>query len=121
MAKFFKEYREAIAIASNLDNDYTTTDIKGITKAIGTFCRSIAKKNGWMFSFHKRYNSCSGFFSDSSSKYTYVSFSDYRFQQGRVEKILYRTAKSDKDFVGGHNCFCEIEELEERLKETFRR
>lgn len=46
-----------------------------------------------------------GFFTTQNNNIYYFSVGDVRWSDG---KLLYRTAKSYKDYTGGGNCFVEI-------------
>lgn len=52
---------------------------------------------------------CSGFVTNESGSIVYVS-TDHNGGQ-RYNDALYRTAKSTKDYTGGHNCFSNYENL----------
>lgn len=57
-------------------------------------------------------------FVEKMGKYVYGNTSDVRhFSNHRRDNILVRTAKDEKDFMGGQNQYTTIRELKERLAE----
>lgn len=67
---------------------------------------------------------CSGFV-EKDGKYVYISYDIPRygekidFSQQGVNGVLYRTAKSERDFHGGPNNFCSIEQLPKAIVDLF--
>ena len=66
-----------------------------------------AKKHGYhICDFMPGHFECSMFLkNDESGQYYFVSINDVRFDPIRNAKILFRTAKDNKDFCGGYNQF----------------
>ena len=55
-------------------------------------------------------------------KYVYLSISDVRFFHGEwIYNILIRTMKHAKDWTGGTNGFCQIDQIKERVDELMKR
>ena len=89
--------------------DYTSfqTKYKNVLKEIGESC-GIELSN-----FNKGYYE---FSCVMKSKYTnqlyYVSICDVRhWKNGWADHVLYRTMKDDKDWTGGPNHYCKLEDL----------
>ena len=66
-------------------------------------------------------------FLKKGDKYVYISYSEPREQALDMSRsdcsngILYRAAKHEKDYTGGHNHFCNFFELEQSVNEMFER
>lgn len=105
-----------------IEDDITVTskDFKSYCRSLKTALNKEAKEKGFdyvtlcpshydysgFFKFGERYV----YYSSSVERYdkpTYLDRED-NFGSGRV---LYRTARSEKDFTGGHNNYCHLGEL----------
>lgn len=62
----------------------------------------------------------SGFVS-RDNKYVYFSVEDLRDNDNGFEDCLYRTAENEKDYRGGHNNFCSLDELADKIKKLLER
>lgn len=84
--------------------------------------KALAKKLGAELIFNPMYFEWSAFFK-KDGKFIYVHVGDVRYNicGHWYNRVLYRTAKSEKDYTGGCNNFCSYEELEERLSDMFER
>lgn len=51
-----------------------------------------------------------------SEKFVYFSVEDLRENGTEFDNVLYRSAENEKDFTGGHNQFCRLEELDLKIK-----
>ena len=62
-----------------------------------------------------------GFIKDQNGKFVYYSTNDYRYNiLGRWDqRILIRTAESEKDYRGGANHYADHEELEDQVNWLF--
>ena len=62
-----------------------------------------------------------GFIKDQNGKFVYYSTNDYRYNiLGRWDqRILIRTAESEKDYRGGANHYADLEELEDQVNWLF--
>lgn len=58
----------------------------------------------------------SGFVS-KNGKFVYFSIEDLRENGVEFNHILYRTAKNDKDYTGGDNRYCNLENLKNCIKD----
>jgi hypothetical protein len=61
-----------------------------------------------------------GFFTAPSGQIYYISIPDVRGSEIRIPDLLYRTAKSHKDFTGGVNQYAQLDNLEQTLRITGR-
>lgn len=71
------------------------------------FTKELIKKNCHITAFNRGHYYVSGFFRNQYGKCFYFSISDVRYFG--FGKMLYRTAKDEKDYTGGHNCYVNIE------------
>lgn len=80
--------------------------------------KALAKKIGAEVEFSHGYFEYSAFFC-KDGKYIYVHVGDVRFNSDWYENVLYRTAKSNKDYSGGSNWHCSYDNLEVELTDMF--
>ena len=53
---------------------------------------------------------------EQTGKFVYFSIGDVRYYQDEwYTKVLYRTCKHEKDWTGGWNQYCDLEDLPEKL------
>lgn len=52
-----------------------------------------------------------------NGKFVYFSIEDLRENGIEFDKVLYRSAENEKDFIGGSNQYCRLEKLGLRIKE----
>lgn len=120
--KSFKDYDfESWYVPEKYEGDYAPANyFKGefIPAARKEF-KAIAKNIGADIKFNANYFECSAFFS-KDGKFIYVHLGDVRWNDW-YDRILYRTAKDEKDYTGGANCYCGYENLEYELSELFDR
>lgn len=83
------------------------SDLRRFTKAAGyTLCK-LTGSHYW-FSAVLQHN--------ETGAYVYVSIGDVRGIEGRwYREVLYRTMKNENDFVGGPNCWCAWDQLQNCL------
>lgn len=120
--KSFKNYDfESWEVPEKYNGDFSPQNyFKGeFVPALRKEFKAIAKNLNAELKFSHNYFECSAFFS-VNGKYIYVHIGDVRFNNW-YESVLYRTAKDDKDYSGGSNCYCGYERLEEELASTFDR
>jgi hypothetical protein len=73
-----------------------------------SLAKELAKKNCHITAFSTGHYYVSGFFRNQYNKCFYFSISDVRhFNFGQM---LYRTARDEKDYTGGSNCYVRISE-----------
>lgn len=105
--------------------DYSFESSSGLTEEFAQFARDFKKELTKMVNLEwelvnwsRGHFEVSGFLKNrSTEKYIYFSTSDVRhFQNEWYENILIRTAKHDKDYTGGRNCFTTWENLPEDIK-----
>ncbi|MEG2274195.1 MAG: hypothetical protein RSC44_02580 [Clostridia bacterium] len=99
----------------------TGEDYKIFQNKYINYLRAICKQNGWeLVNVGRNHYEFSAFFRDSESHYIYFSISDVRFWQNEWHNhILVRTAKSEKDYTGGRNCYTELPILHCAIKNMF--
>ncbi len=95
---------------------YEFESSSGLTQEFVNFVKDFKKAvisqlpEGYkLVSFSRGHFYVSGFIQNSAGKYVYFSIRDVRFfKNAWCTNILIRTAKNDKDFTGGANCFCDL-------------
>jgi len=70
--------------------------------------------------YNKGYFYISGFVKNiTNNKFVYFSVPDVRYDKnGWNDNILYRTAQHEKDYTGGSNQYCKLEELSKNIQNT---
>ena len=56
-----------------------------------------------------------------TDKYVYFSVEDLRDMDNGFENVLFRSAENNKDYRGGSNHFCNLYELDVKIKELLER
>lgn len=115
--KDFRNYDfESWNVPSDCEGDYAPATFfkKHFIPIARKEFKALAKRIGAEIEFSPNYFDYSAFFS-KNGKFVYVHVGDVRFESRWYEHILYRTAKSNKDYTGGSNRYCSYEELEEEL------
>lgn len=104
------------------DGAYPSPDFKSFARKWRNFANRMAKNNGWeLVNFNTGHYYCS-WFMKKNDKFIYCSFSDVRhFSSSWYKNILYRTAKHDRDYTGGSNCYSSLQNLESNLARMFER
>ena len=102
---------------------YTGEDYKKFQTKYINYLRSICKKNDWqLVNIGKNHYCFTAFVKNNENKYIYLSISDVRhFDDDWFFRILYRSAAHEKDYHGGQNQYCSLEELPNKLSFLFRR
>ena len=82
---------------------------KSILRRMFPDCTILPSKGCWC--------EANGFIKDQNGKFVYYSTNDYRYNIcGRWDqRILIRTAESEKDYHGGGNHYADLEQLEEEV------
>ena len=65
--------------------------------------------------FNKGHFECSAFLQASSGKMCYLHIGDMRDGVRAFERVLYRTARDDRDFTGGMNHFASLANVVEEV------
>ena len=120
--KDFKDYDfENCDVPEEYWGDYTHANYfkKAFIPIARKEFKALAKKLGAELIFSPMYFEWSAFFK-KDGKFIYVHVGDVRWNNW-YDSVLYRTAKSEKDYTGGSNCYCSYEELEEKLSDMFER
>lgn len=115
--KDFKNYDfESCDVPSDCYGDYPHANFfkKHFIPIARKEFKALAKRIGAEIDFSAGYFGYTAFFS-KNGKFVYVSVGDVRFSANWYDDILYRTAKSNKDYTGGSNRYCSYEELENEL------
>lgn len=97
-------------------NDYLQfeSDFKQLLKG---FAKDI---DAQLITFNSGHYSFSAFI-ERKGKFAYIAISDVRhFKNDWRDAILVRTAKSEKDFSGGHNTFSPLTNLEASIDKTLK-
>ena len=91
--------------------------------AFRNYMKAIAKANGWEILDYKSHPYCEfTCFFKKGDRYIYVASGDYRdwsYAFVGANRILFRDARSDKDYRGGVNNYCNLEEIEAKVNERF--
>lgn len=89
---------------------YTTDQFKAFIKDVRSFIKSELK--GYKIDFNAGHFYFSGFAENlTTGKIAYFSSDDIRGCNNWFNKLLVRTAKHNKDFTGGSNCWSSIKEI----------
>jgi len=91
-----------------------TEEFAAFAKMYRTYINKMAKKEGLqLVSWNRGHFYCSGFLKNANTgKLAYFSCSDVRFLSREwLNNILIRTAQHDKDYTGGQNNFCSLDNM----------
>lgn len=102
---------------------YTGEDYKLFETKYINYLRSLCKINDWeLVKVSKNHYEFIAFIKNLENRYIYFSISDVRFFGNEwYNQILYRTAKHDKDYTGGGNCYTTLPMLPFALTNMFNR
>lgn len=99
-------------------------DFKSFSAELRKHINALCKEHNMeMVSFNRGHYECSGFVKviDTDS-YVYWSISDVRYWNDEwLNKVLYRTATGPKDYRGGQNMYCHLEQLGSSIVSLARR
>ena len=119
LAKFVSDYAN-YQFESSIDE---TKEFKSFATKFKNVIKSILEETNSNFildSFNVGHFYVSGFIKNQdNNKFVYFSIFDVRCSNVRhdvLDHILVRTAKNNKDFTGGANCYTELENLKFELK-----
>ena len=112
LENFVKKYKNVLFESSAFE----TSEFK---KFASSFCRALRKdvKEGdfEIVNISKGHFELSAFLKHKESgKFIYFAIPDVRWSTlgtSWYDHVLYRTAKDDRDFTGGHNNFCPLSKL----------
>ena len=95
---------------------YTSPDYKTFERKYKNCIKKIAQENdGELVKFSPNHYEFSCFVK-RNGKFVYISISDVRYWHNEwYNHILIRTAQSDKDFHGGTNWYCSLDELGNKI------
>ena len=99
---------------------YTGQDYLSFQTKYINFLRSLCKEKGWELVNIGRNHYCFSCFMKNKDKYIYLSISDVRyFRNEWYSNILVRTAKHEKDYHGGSNCYTNLPNLSNYVEDMF--
>ena len=103
-------------------NGFSFKSSSGLTPEFAAFAKDFKKhiathlpNNAMLVNFSREHFYCSGFIK-RGEKYCYFSISDVRHFGDWQTNILVRTAKGEKDYTGGSNCYATLENFTERVE-----
>lgn len=93
--------------------DYKTFQTKYIN-----YLKTICTQNNWqLVNIGRNHYQFSAFIKNSTGFYVYISISDVRFFKNEwYNRVLIRTAKSERDYIGGNNNFNDLPTLHNAIK-----
>ena len=91
---------------------YLTDSFKSFVSSFKRALNGDLKESDFeLVSFNRGHFYLSGFLKDTSSgKFIYFSVSDVR-PTADLKRVLFRTAKDEKDYTGGQNWYCSLDRL----------
>ena len=93
---------------------------KEFSKAYKAYIKKqIAPYNYELVNFSDGYCECSGFVTNGQ-KYVYFNSGDYRMSASYsdiFDRVLVRTANDERDYRGGFNQFCPLEQIGKKINE----
>lgn len=117
-----KNYVENIYKVARYDGPISYgPDDSNFKRVYGNYMKAIAKANGYELLGIKSHPYCEyTCFFKKGNKYIYVASGDFRkVSYGYEFDILFRVAENEKDFRGGRNQYCKIEDIESNLIRCF--
>ncbi len=92
---------------------FTTPEWNKVYRQATNYLKKLIKPHASTIKFRKGHFYFSGFIQTNAGDWFYISIFDAR---NKIDRILIRTAKNDKDFTGGGNHYITFDErFEERL------
>ena len=82
--------------------------------------KKMAANMGAELTFNPGYFYYSAFFK-KDDKCVYINVGDVRYDSNWYDKVLFRTAKNEKDYTGGPNRFCSYDNLENEVSSLLNR
>ena len=82
--------------------------------------KNMAANMGAELTFNPGYFYYSAFFK-KDDKCVYIYVGDVRYNSNWYDKVLFRTAKNEKDYTGGPNRFCSYGNLENEVNSLLNR
>ena len=108
------------------DGAYTSKEFKTFAKEFKTYLKKSLKPNQQIANFTIGHYYLSGFISQTNGnviKYVYFSYDIPRsfeldfYSLSFNQKVLYRTAKNDRDYIGGTNRFTKVKDCGEVISD----
>lgn len=102
---------------------YTTKEYDTFQTKYINYLRSLCRENGWtLMKPLKGHYEFSVFIQDQNGYFVYFAISDVRFWQDQwYNHILIRSAKSAKDYHGGHNQYTDLPDAAKNIQRIFDR
>lgn len=96
----------------------TSPDYKTFETKYKNYIKKVAKEvNGELVKFNPNHYEFSCFVK-RNDKYVYISICDVRYFKNQwYNNILIRTAQNEKDYSGGRNNYCSLDELGEMIED----
>ena len=96
-------------------------EVQSFARKFKNWAKKIADQNGWeLIAFNLNWTSITGFFRQDN-RFIYFSYEIKRFvpidlsDSSYANGIMFRTAKSEKDYTGGINHFSSIKDFPNRV------
>ena len=117
--KTYKLYKDYIGKDFESSSQTTKEFTSFSTKLRNAVKEQLEINGNWeLHAWNKGHFYCSAFLKNKvDGTFMYISISDVRhFKNEWYEKMLYRTAVHEKDYTGGRNQYCRLDQLNEVLK-----
>ena len=85
-------------------------EMKKVAASIGAEMVEFSPSHFYFSAFFKK-----------DGKFVYVNVGDVRYESNWYDNVLIRSAKSEKDYTGGSNNFCSIDNLGDKMNNIFER
>lgn len=96
-------------------------EFANLSRNFKSFLKQNLNDNYELVNYNKGYFYISGFIKNlENNKYMYFSIPDVRYDNTWYNHILYRTAENEKDFTGGRNKYCPIEDLVDNIQNVIK-
>ncbi len=96
-------------------------EFANLSRNIKAYLKRNLDENYELLNYNKGYFYVSGFIKNTeNNKYMYFSFPDVRYDSTWYNHILYRTAENEKDYTGGHNQYCSVEDLINNMQNSIK-
>lgn len=117
---YIKQLRGVLRKDYDCEQNYIP-QTREFTKIYRQMIKSMIKNEGWELSSPTLGYCVVSFFIHNQNKYVYVNTSDFRWGNEEWRNhILIRTAKNDKDYLGGSNYYTSLEEFVDDVKYLFK-
>ena len=98
------------------DNEFSN-----LSRNVKAYIKRNLAENYELVNYNKGYFYISGFIKNNdNNKFMYFSFPDVRYDNTWYKHVLYRTAENEKDYTGGHNKYCSVEDLINNMQNSIK-